>query len=484
VRQLKGEKVRKIPIPLTKTIFVLTYRTVNMIRATTKTNKVRFVCQQCGYVSPKWLGKCPDCGEWNSFVEERVTEATPASSPEREITPLPITHINILHLPRINTHLEELDRVLGGGIVPGAVILIGGPPGIGKSTLTLQVLFNLAQQGLKVLYVSGEESATQIKIRAERLKANSDELYVLTENEIENVFQAIEQTEAKVVVVDSIQTMFTSTLSSAPGSVSQVREVTALLVRLAKMGNIAIFVIGHVTKEGAIAGPRMLEHMVDTVLYFEGEKGHPYRILRAVKNRFGSTNEIGVFEMGNAGLKEVKNPSKIFLSERPLNVPGSVVVPVLEGTRPILVELQALVSPSFLAMPRRTSIGIDPYRLNLLVAILEKRVGLNLGTQDIFFNVAGGVKIDEPAADLGIVTAIASSLLNKAIAPEWVFLGEVGLTGEVRAVVQSEIRLIEAQKMGFKKCILPQGNLKNLKTQPLKAIGVTKLEEAFEMLLQ
>ncbi|MCD6320252.1 MAG: DNA repair protein RadA [Candidatus Desulfofervidaceae bacterium] len=455
-----------------------------MIRATTKTNKVRFVCQQCGYVSPKWLGKCPDCGEWNSFVEERVTEATPASSPEREITPLPITHINILHLPRINTHLEELDRVLGGGIVPGAVILIGGPPGIGKSTLTLQVLFNLAQQGLKVLYVSGEESATQIKIRAERLKANSDELYVLTENEIENVFQAIEQTEAKVVVVDSIQTMFTSTLSSAPGSVSQVREVTALLVRLAKTANVAMFVIGHVTKEGAIAGPRMLEHMVDTVLYFEGEKGHPYRILRAVKNRFGSTNEIGVFEMGNAGLKEVKNPSEFFLSERPLNVPGSVVVPVLEGTRPILVELQALVSPSFLAMPRRTSIGIDPYRLNLLVAILEKRVGLNLGTQDIFFNVAGGVKIDEPAADLGIVTAIASSLLNKAIAPEWVFLGEVGLTGEVRAVVQSEIRLIEAQKMGFKKCILPQGNLKNLKTQPLKAIGVTKLEEAFEMLLQ
>ncbi|MDL1970618.1 MAG: DNA repair protein RadA [Candidatus Desulfofervidaceae bacterium] len=455
-----------------------------MIRATTKTNKVRFVCQQCGYVSPKWLGKCPDCGEWNSFVEERVTEATPASSPEREITPLPITHINILHLPRINTHLEELDRVLGGGIVPGAVILIGGPPGIGKSTLTLQVLFNLARQGLKVLYVSGEESATQIKIRAERLKANSDELYILTENEIENVFQAVEQTGAGAVVIDSIQTMFTSTLTSAPGSVSQVREVTALLVRLAKTANVAMFVIGHVTKEGAIAGPRMLEHMVDTVLYFEGEKGHPYRILRAVKNRFGSTNEIGVFEMGDAGLKEVKNPSEFFLSERPLNVPGSVVVPVLEGTRPILVELQALVSPSFLAMPRRTSIGIDPYRLNLLVAILEKRVGLNLGTQDIFFNVAGGVKIDEPAADLGIVTAIASSLLNKAIAPEWVFLGEVGLTGEVRAVVQSEIRLIEAQKMGFKKCILPQGNLKNLKTQPLKAIGVTKLEEAFEMLLQ
>lgn len=447
-----------------------------------KTPKVRFVCQQCGYISPKWLGRCPDCGEWNAFVEEVVEEVRPVSQPEREVTPLPITQISVLHLPRVNTHLEELDRVLGGGIVPGAVILIGGPPGIGKSTLTLQVLFNLARQGLKVLYVSGEESATQIKIRAERLKANSDELYILTENEIENVFQAVEQTGARAVVIDSIQTMFTSTLSSAPGSVSQVREVTALLVRLAKTANISIFIIGHVTKEGAIAGPRMLEHMVDTVLYFEGEKGHPYRILRAVKNRFGSTNEIGVFEMRDMGLEEVKNPSEMFLSERPLDVPGSVVVPVLEGTRPILVELQALVSPSFLAMPRRTTIGIDPYRLNLLVAILEKRVGLNLSTQDIFFNVAGGVKIDEPAADLGIVTAIASSFLNKAISPEWIFLGEVGLTGEVRAVVQPEIRLIEAQKMGFKKCILPKGNLKHLNTQPLKTIGVTKLEDAFEIL--
>jgi len=472
----------RLPIPLTKTIFVLTYKS-GIMKVSTKTSKVRFVCQQCGYESPKWLGRCPDCGEWNSFVEETIKETKPFFHSKREIAPLPITQISLLHLPRVNTQLEELDRVLGGGIVPGAVILIGGPPGIGKSTLTLQVLFHLARQGLKVLYVSGEESVTQIKIRAERLKADNDELYILTENEIENIFQAIKQTKAKVVAIDSIQTMFTSTLSSAPGSVSQVREVTALLVHQAKAANVAMFVIGHVTKEGAIAGPRILEHMVDTVLYFEGEKGHPYRILRAVKNRFGSTNEIGVFEMKDVGLKEVKNPSEIFLSERPLDVPGSVVVPILEGTRPILVELQALVSSSFLAMPRRTSIGIDPYRLNLLVAILEKRIGLNLGTQDIFFNVAGGVKIDEPAADLGVVTAIASSFLNKVITPEWIFLGEVGLTGEVRAIVQPEIRLIEAQKMGFKKCILPKGNLRRLKNQPLKMIGVTKLEEAFAIVL-
>lgn len=443
--------------------------------------KAKYVCQRCGYGSAKWLGRCPECGEWNSIVEEIVTPKLHKwSFPERP--PVPIDAIETRDSPRFKTGLSELDRILGGGVVPGSAILIGGAPGIGKSTLMLQTLYYLSKQNMPTLYISGEESSEQIKLRADRLGIGSPYLYVFAENALGAILEAIDKIKAKVAVIDSIQTMFTEDLSSAPGSVSQVRETAAELVRLAKRINLAIFIVGHLTKEGAIAGPRVLEHIVDTVLYFEGEKGHSYRILRAIKNRFGSTNEIGVFEMQESGLTEVDNPSEIFLAERPINMPGSVVIATLEGTRPILVELQALVTPSPLPQPRRTSIGIDPYRLSLLVAILEKKVGLNLGQQDIFFNAAGGIRVDEPGADLGVVAAIASSLLNKAISSGWVLLGEVGLTGEIRGITQPEIRLIEAKKLGFTKAILPKHNIKHIKHRNLEIVGVERVEEAFQYL--
>jgi len=445
-----------------------------------KQQRARYVCQSCGYQSAKWLGRCPECGEWNSMVEELVTPVSKLDLPESP--PIPIDAIETRDLPRLKTGLSELDRVLGGGIVPGSAILIGGAPGIGKSTLMMQTLSHLSGQKIPTLYVSGEESAEQIKLRANRLGISSPFLYILTENALEAILRGIEKARPKVVVIDSIQTLYTGEIPSAPGSVSQVRETAGRLVHLAKRGNLAIFIIGHLTKEGAIAGPRLLEHIVDTVLYFEGERGHNHRILRAVKNRFGSTNEIGVFEMQERGLAEVSNPSEIFLAERPTNVPGSVVIATLEGTRPILVELQALVTPSSLALPRRTSIGIDPYRLALLVAILEKRVGLNLGHQDIFFNVAGGIRVDEPGADLGIIVAIASSLLNKAVPFKCILLGEVGLTGEVRSINQPEIRLIEAKKMGFDKAILPKNNIRHIKYKDLEIIGVKVIKEAFQYL--
>ena len=414
------------------------------------------------------------------MVEELVTPVSKLDLPESP--PIPIDAIETRDLPRLKTGLSELDRVLGGGIVPGSAILIGGAPGIGKSTLMMQTLSYLSGQKIPTLYVSGEESAEQIKLRANRLGISSPFLYILTENALEAILRGIEKARPKVVVVDSIQTLYTGEIPSAPGSVSQVRETAGRLVHLAKRENLAIFIIGHLTKEGAIAGPRLLEHIVDTVLYFEGERGHNHRILRAIKNRFGSTNEIGVFEMQERGLVEVSNPSQIFLAERPTNVPGSVVISTLEGTRPILVELQALVTPSSLALPRRTSIGIDPYRLALLVAILEKRVGLNLGHQDIFFNVAGGIRVDEPGADLGIIVAIASSLLNKAVPFKCILLGEVGLTGEVRSINQPEIRLIEAKKMGFDKAILPKNNIRHIKYKDLEIIGVKVIKEAFQYL--
>ncbi|MCD6255921.1 MAG: DNA repair protein RadA [Deltaproteobacteria bacterium] len=445
-----------------------------------KQQRARYVCQSCGYQSAKWLGRCPECGEWNSMVEELVTPVSKLDLPESP--PIPIDAIETRDLPRLKTGLSELDRVLGGGIVPGSAILIGGAPGIGKSTLMMQTLSYLSGQKVPTLYVSGEESAEQIKLRANRLGISSPFLYILTENALEAILRGIEKARPKVVVVDSIQTLYTGEIPSAPGSVSQVRETAGRLVHLAKRENLAIFIIGHLTKEGAIAGPRLLEHIVDTVLYFEGEKGHNHRILRAIKNRFGSTNEIGVFEMQERGLAEVSNPSQVFLAERPTNVPGSVVISTLEGTRPILVELQALVTPSSLALPRRTSIGIDPYRLALLVAILEKRVGLNLGHQDIFFNVAGGIRVDEPGADLGIIVAIASSLLNKAVPFKCILLGEVGLTGEVRSINQPEIRLIEAKKMGFDKAILPKNNIRHIKYKDLEIIGVKVIKEAFQYL--
>lgn len=451
--------------------------------------KTVFSCQNCGYQAPKWLGKCPDCGSWNSFVEEQYGVSPPPSemtsiSSEGQ-PPQSIKAIVTEEEGRLKTELREFDRVLGGGLVIGSVVLIGGDPGIGKSTLLLQVLNNLAQQNFPVLYVSGEESLRQTKMRAERIGVNSSGLFVLAENCLEKILAEIKKLKPKVAVVDSIQTIYTAQLQSAPGSISQVRESAGKLMLLSKSTGLATFIIGHVTKEGAIAGPRVLEHMVDTVLYFEGDRGHPYRILRAVKNRFGSTNEIGVFEMREGGLAEVANPSELFLAERPIDVPGSVVISSLEGSRPILVELQALVSPTSYGMPRRTAIGVDSNRLSLLVAVLEKKVGMNLAQQDIFVNVAGGVHIEEPAVDLGLISAVASSFLDKPISSKTMVIGEVGLAGEVRGIHQAEIRLKEAAKLGFKKCILPRSNQSRITSfsMNLEIIGVSSVEETLEIIL-
>jgi DNA repair protein RadA/Sms len=399
--------------------------------------------------------------------------------------PVPITEIKVQKNIRISCGVEEFDRVLGGGIVPGSVILIGGDPGIGKSTLLLQATGGLSSRGLKVLYVSGEESAEQTKLRGDRLGISHGNLYILTETCLEEIFRQIEKLKPDILVVDSIQTMFTSALHSAQGSVSQVREVAAQLMVLSKRTKLSTFIVGHVTKAGAIAGPRVLEHIVDTVLYFEGERNHPYRILRAVKNRFGSTNEIGVFEMKTMGLIEVANPSELFLSERPSDrVSGSVVVSSVEGTRPILIELQALVTPSNLGVPRRMTKGVDANRVALLMAVLEKRVGFFLQSQDIFVNIAGGVRVDEPAVDLGLTTAVASSFKNIPIDRKTVVIGEVGLGGEVRAVNHIESRLREAEKLGFTRCIIPKNSLERLIDSFIIEIqGVSTVEEAFEALL-
>ncbi len=448
--------------------------------------KVVYACQSCGYQSPKWLGKCPDCNQWNTLVEERIERPSHA---REELTlgtkedPSPIPEISTAEEGRVLSGIGEFDRVLGGGLVPGSVILIGGDPGIGKSTLLLQAFDALSQRGLTCLYVSGEESQRQIKMRAERLGVTSPNLLILSETSLERVIDHIRKIKPSVLVIDSIQTIFSPSLPSAPGSISQVRESSGSIIILAKKGGLSAFLIGHVTKDGSIAGPRVLEHMVDTVLYFEGERGHNFRILRAVKNRFGSTNEIGVFEMKEAGLREVNNPSELFLSERPLQVPGSTVVCSMEGTRPILVELQALVSPSFLAVPRRTTIGVDHNRVALLVAVLEKKMGAKLFNQDIFVNVAGGVYVDEPAVDLGIIAAVASSYQEKAVEPKTVLFGEVGLAGEIRGIAQAEARVKEAGKLGFKRCILPLSNsrqLSHIKNPEL--IGVGSLAECWEIL--
>jgi DNA repair protein RadA/Sms len=382
---------------------------------------------------------------------------------------------------RLPTGISEFDRVLGGGLVAGSLVLIGGAPGIGKSTLLLQATDHLAKSAGSVLYVSAEESARQIKLRGARMGVNAEGLYILAETALEKILVQVQHLQPKALVVDSIQTVFTAALESAPGSVSQVRETAGRLMMMAKSSGIPVFLVGHITKDGAIAGPRVLEHLVDTVLYFEGDSGHPFRILRAVKNRFGPTNEIGVFEMKEGGLCEVKNPSELFLSERPLGVSGSVVVAALEGSRPLLVELQALVTASSLGVPRRTTIGVDHQRLSLLVAVLEKKVGLTLTGQDIFMNVAGGVKLNEPAADLGMVTAVASSHLDKPVEPHTLLLGEVGLAGEVRGITQPEIRVKEAAKLGFCRCILPAGNLKQVKAKGMELIGVTSVEETLRL---
>jgi len=433
------------------------------------------------------MGKCPDCGSWDAFVEESrqpqtghggATGLTAAPS-----EPVPIDAIELESEDRLLTGIAEFDRVLGGGIVPGTLVLIGGDPGIGKSTLMLQALHGLAGNGHKVLYVSGEESIRQIRIRSKRLETVSPELLVAAEVELETILNMVKSVQPAVMVVDSIQTMFNSELTSAPGSVSQVRESTVRLMFMAKRSGIPVFLVGHVTKEGAIAGPKLLEHMVDTVLYFEGDRNHVFRILRAVKNRFGSTNEIGVFEMKGKGLEEVGNPSAIFLSERPVNAPGSVVTASMEGTRPILVELQALASSSSFGTARRTILGLDQNRVALLVAVMEKKLGMQLLGHDIFMNVAGGVKIDEPAVDMGIVAAVASSFLDKSIPEGTLVLGEVGLTGEVRGIGQVETRLQEAQKMGFTRCLVPQSNRTRLRgTGGMTITGIRTISEGIENL--
>jgi DNA repair protein RadA/Sms len=447
--------------------------------------KSLFTCQQCGYQSPKWHGKCPECDQWDTFVEEpivvnkRTAKLMPAPAAVQ-----PINAINASDDDRVSCGIGELDRVLGGGVVAGSLSLIGGDPGIGKSTLLLQAADRLAAHG-PVLYATAEESARQVRLRGDRLGATSSSLLLLPETSLEAILDRVREIKPDFLIIDSIQTIFTASLESAPGSVSQVRECAGRLMQLAKVDGVSTFIVGHVTKDGSIAGPRMLEHMVDTVLYFEGDAGHPYRILRAVKNRFGSTNEIGVFSMCEAGLVEVPNPSELFLAERPDGAAGSVVVPSLEGSRPILIELQALVSGASFGTPRRTTMGLDHNRASLLVAVLEKKVGLSLLSQDIFLNVAGGVRLVEPAIDLGVVAVLASSYLNRPVPDRTVLFGEVGLTGEVRAVSQPELRVNEAARLGFDRCFLPQGNLKGLKVpKGIKLIGVKNVTEVLDGLFE
>lgn len=452
---------------------------------TYKAGKVLFVCQSCGYQSPKWMGRCPECSQWNSMIEERQTNIS-SSSRSRTGTlsrPVPINMVDARQQTRIRTNIREFDRVLGGGLVPGSLVLVGGDPGVGKSTLMLQVLHRLAEAGQKALYISGEESLGQIKLRGDRLGTLSDNLWVMSETALESISSLADETLPGVIAVDSIQTLFSQEMASAPGSISQVREATMRLMGLAKGTGVPIFLVGHVTKDGAIAGPKLLEHMVDTVLYFEGERSNIFRILRAVKNRFGPTNEIGVFEMRGQGLSEIANPSAVFLSQRPAPVPGSVVTASIEGSRPILLELQALVGRAGFGTPRRTILGVDHNRVSLLVAVMEKRLGMQLTNQDIFVNVTGGVKTDEPAVDLCIVSAIASSFLDRPVNDSTLILGEIGLTGEVRGISQVEPRINEAQKMGFKRYIVPAANLKGLKGESdSQILGVKTISEAVDLL--
>lgn len=443
-----------------------------------------FFCQECGYESSKWVGQCPACKAWNTMVEEIVDKKS--SVTHRQITEVQVAKLNDVQSSsekRMDTHIEELNRVLGGGIVPGSLVLVGGDPGIGKSTLLLQTCKSLSDQKIAVLYISGEESLQQIKMRADRIGIFSDEMTLLCETNLDLIQGVIEERKPQVVVIDSIQTMFRENVNSAPGSVSQVREATSVLMRLAKEQGIAIFVVGHVTKEGTVAGPRVLEHMVDTVLYFEGDRYASYRILRAVKNRFGSTNEIGVFEMCQSGLREVPNPSEYMLDGKPKNASGSIVVCTMEGTRPLLVEIQALVCHSAFGMPRRTAAGVDYNRVNLLMAVLEKNVGVRLADQDAYINIAGGMKVSEPATDLGLVLAIMSSFRNRPIAEDMICFGEVGLSGEVRSVNMVEQRIAEAHKLGFKQCILPKVCMKNIqKPDGMLLKGVENVREALEIL--
>lgn len=445
-----------------------------------------FFCQECGYESAKWLGQCPACKEWNSFVEEPVVGKKTGNNKigrGTETEPTCLAQISMEKEERIYTGIKELDRVLGGGIVAGSLVLVGGDPGIGKSTLLLQVCRNLAESK-KVLYISGEESLKQIKLRADRLGTFTDNLLLLCETNLNNIRTAIERVKPDVAVIDSIQTMYNEEVSSAPGSVSQVRETTGILMQIAKGMGISIFIVGHVTKEGVVAGPRVLEHMVDTVLYFEGDRHAAYRILRGVKNRFGSTNEIGVFEMRESGLEEVENPSEYMLNGKPKGASGSVVTCVMEGTRPILLEIQALVCRTNFGIPRRATAGTDYNRVNLLMAVLEKRLGFQLGDCDAYVNITGGMKMNEPSMDLGIVLALISSYKDKAIPDEAIIFGEVGLSGEVRGVNMAEQRIAEAEKLGFQICILPKGTKEGIRQKTkIELIGVENLKEAVAWVL-
>ncbi|MDN5830991.1 MAG: DNA repair protein RadA [Tetragenococcus halophilus] len=451
--------------------------------------KTQFECQNCGYISPRYLGKCPNCGSWNSMVEEKLQDTTDRRNRTTltgsKMQPTLLKDVVPKKEPRVKTSLDELNRVLGGGVVPGSMILLGGDPGIGKSTLLLQVSQQLAATGGTVLYVSGEESTEQIKLRAQRLGDAENDFYLFAETDMQDIRETIEKLQPDYVIIDSIQTMTQPDISSAAGSVSQVRETTAELLKIAKSNEIAVFVVGHVTKEGSIAGPRMLEHMVDTVLYFEGDKYQSFRILRAVKNRFGSTNEIGIFEMYEQGLKEVSNPSQVFLEERLEGTSGSAIVVAMEGTRPILVEIQALVTPTMFGNAKRTATGLDFNRVSLIMAVLEKRAGLLLQNQDAYLKAAGGVKLNEPAIDLAIAISIASSYKEKGTKPTECFIGEIGLTGEIRRVSAIEQRVKEVQKLGFEKVYIPKNNLSGWKAPAdIEVVGIATLDEALKRIFR
>lgn len=446
-----------------------------------------FFCQNCGYESAKWQGQCPACHEWNTFTEEPVVKVAGSAAVKKaaaEIKPVRLSEVHTDEKQRISSGMEELDRVLGGGIVAGSLMLVGGDPGIGKSTLLLQVCHNLTRDGHKVLYVSGEESAQQIKLRAQRIGDFKDDLMLLCETNLELVRSVIEKTRPEIVVIDSIQTMYHETVSAAPGSVSQVREATNVLMQIAKGMGISIFLVGHVTKEGVVAGPRVLEHMVDTVLYFEGDRYASYRVLRGVKNRFGSTNEIGVFEMLQSGLREVSNPSEYMLEGKPENASGSIVACSMEGSRPILIEIQALVCHTNLPMPRRTTAGTDFNRVNLLLAVLEKRAGMQMSSCDVYVNIAGGIRMTEPAIDLGLILALVSSYKDIAIDEKTIAFGEVGLSGEIRSVNMAQQRVQEAKKLGFETVLMPRVSMKALqKTDGIHIVGLETVRDAVQYLM-
>ncbi len=452
--------------------------------------KTIYVCSECGYEAAKWLGKCPDCGSWNTLVEQQAAPAAPRAeekklkrAPGNDAQAVRVSEIPEQTMERRSTGIAELDRVLGGGVVDGSLVLVGGDPGIGKSTLLTQLCANMALKGTGVLYVSGEESARQVKLRARRLGASGSDFFVLSENDMNTVEKRMQELDPTVMVVDSIQTMYLPELAGAPGSVSQVRECASVLMRLSKLSGCSVFLVGHVTKEGAIAGPRVLEHMVDAVLYFEGDRQHQYRLLRAVKNRFGSVNELGMFEMTQEGMREVENASEVLLSERAHDASGSVVMCAMEGSRPLLTDVQALVSTTVFGNPRRMASGVDQGRLALLLAVLEKRVGLRLYDQDVYINIAGGMSLTEPAADLALCAAIASSHRNRAIGGNWSVMGEVGLAGEVRAISQADRRIAECARLGFDHVVLPKYNLRNLIVpENIRVLGVETVAEAIAAL--